>query len=246
QEAKKEIGGWVAQIQTIQDRPYLDRADQVAMYEDVNSLQTAIAEANRISQGRALHSEARRKIGIWTAKIQRIQDQPYLDQARNLANSGNLPSAIATAQQIASGRALSGEAQAAIDEWQNQIRASQNWKKAREVAVIGTPEALAKAIRIANRIPENSILRGDANIAIDQWSQQLLDIARAQGESDVPRAIETARLIPQGTDAYSSAQEQIRVWEEYLNPQPQEAPQEVPQEVPQQFYPESPTVIEEQ
>ncbi|NMG11680.1 chromosome segregation ATPase [Brasilonema sp. UFV-L1] len=235
QEAKKEIDGWVAQIQTIEDRPYLDRADQVAMYEDVNSLQTAIGEASRITQGRALYSEARRKIGLWTAKIQRIEDQPYLDQARNLANSGDLASAIATARQIPSGRALSGEAQTAIDEWQGQIRATQNWNKAREVAVTGTPQALARAIRIANRIPDNSTLRGDANIAIDQWSQQLLDIARAQGESDIPRAIETARMIPRGTDAYSSAREQIRVWEEYLNPQPQEPPQ--------QYYPEPSTIM---
>ncbi|MBW4633730.1 MAG: chromosome segregation ATPase [Iphinoe sp. HA4291-MV1] len=237
QEAKKEIGSWVAQIQTIEDRPYLDRAEQVAMFEDVNSLQTAIAEAGQIQRGRALYPEARRKIGIWTAKIQRVEDQPYLDQAKNLADRGDLPSAIATAQQIASGRALSGEAQAAIDEWQGQIRARQNWKRAREIAVTGTPEALAKAIRIANRVPDNSILRSDVNITIDQWSQQLLDIARAQGESDIPRAIETARLILRGTSAYSAAREQIRAWQEYLNPQPQ------PQEYPQESLPEQPTIL---
>ncbi|ARV61877.1 chromosome segregation ATPase [Nostocales cyanobacterium HT-58-2] len=225
QEASQEIGGWVAQIQTIEDRPYLDRADQIAMFDDVNSLQAAIAEASQIRRGRALYREARRKIGNWTAKIQRIEDQPYLDRARDIASSGDLPSAIATAQQIAPGRALSGEAQAAIDEWQGQIRARENWKRAREVAIAGTPEALAQAIRIANRVPDGSQLRGDVNVAIDQWSQQLLDMARAQGESDIPRAIETARLIPRGTVAYSAAREQIRTWEEFLNPQPQVVPE---------------------
>lgn len=247
EEARKEISGWVAQIQTIEDRPYLDRADQMAMLEDANSLQAAIAQANQVRQGRALYSEARRKIGIWTAKIQRIQDQPYLDQAKNLADSGDLSSAIATAQQIRPGRALSGEAEALIDEWQGQLRAKQNWNKAREIAVTGTPEALAKAIRLANRVPDNSILRSDATIAIDQWSQQLLDIARAQGESNIPRAIETAMLIPRGTDAYSAAREQIRAWQEYLNPQPQEAPQEeYRQESSQDSYTDPSTIIDRQ
>jgi len=63
-----------------------------------------------------------RKISNWTAKIQRIEDQPYLDQARLLASNGNLPAAIAAAQQISSGRALSNEAQAAINDWESQLR----------------------------------------------------------------------------------------------------------------------------
>ncbi len=221
QEAKQEIGRWVGQVQTIQDRPYLERAEQIALSEDVNSLQAAIIEASQISRGRALYGEAQRRIAVWTAKIQRIEDQPYLDQARELATSGNLPAAIATAQQIGSRRALSGEAQAAIDDWQGQIRARENWTRAREVALTGTPDALAEAIRLANRVPNSSPLRGDANIAIDQWSQQLLDIARTQGESDIPRAIETARLIPRGSAAYNVAREQIRAWREFLNPEPQ-------------------------
>lgn len=219
-EARQEIGQWVAQIQTIEDRPYLDHADELALVEDINGLQAAIVQASQIRRGRALYKEAQGKIANWTDKIQRIQDQPYLEQARELANSGDLPAAIATAQQITSGRALSGEAQAAINDWRGQIRARENWNKAREVAVAGTPNALAEAIRLADRVPNSSILRNDVNVALDQWSQQLLDIAHSQGESDIVRAIETAKLIPRGTAAYSAAREQIRTWRELLNPQP--------------------------
>jgi len=50
-------------------------------------------------------TEKPKKISNWTAKIQRIEDQPYLDQAR--CRQCNLPAAIAAAQQISSGRALS-------------------------------------------------------------------------------------------------------------------------------------------
>jgi hypothetical protein len=209
----------------------LERAEQISFIEDVNSLQAAIAEASQIRNGRALYPEARRKIRTWTAKIQRIEDQPYLDQARDIARTGDLASAIRAAEQIASsGRALSGEAQASIDDWRGQIRARENWRKAREVALVGTPEALSEAIQLADRVPSRSLLRNDVNPAIDQWSLQLLDIARSQSESDITQGIETAKLIPQGSAAYSAAREQIRTWRELLKPEPEPEPEQFPQE----------------
>jgi len=240
-EAMREMGRWRAEAETIEDKPYLERAEQISFIEDVNSLQAAIAEASQIRNGRALYPEARRKIRTWTAKIQRIEDQPYLDQARQIASTGDLASAIKSAEQIASsGRALSGEAQASIDDWRGQIRARQNWRKAREVALAGTPEALSEAIQLADRVPSRSLLRNDVNPAIDQWSQQLLDIARSQSESDVIKGIETAKLIPEGSAAYSAAREQIRNWRELLKPEPEPEPQ------PEQSPEESTTTTEQQ
>jgi hypothetical protein len=230
-EARQEMGRWRFQVETIEDKPYLERAEQISYLEDVNSLQAAIAEASQIRNGRALYPEARRKISTWTAKIQRIQDQPYLDQAREIARSGDLASAIKAAEQIASsGRALSGEAQASIDDWRGQIRARENWRKAREVALAGTPEALSEAIQLADRVPSRSLLRNDVNPAIDQWSQQLLDIARSQSESDIVQGIETAKLVPQGSAAYNAAREEIRNWRELLKPQPEPEPEQSPEE----------------
>jgi hypothetical protein len=235
-EARQEIGRWSAQVETIEDQPYLDRAEQIAIFDDINSLQAAIAQASEIRRGRALYPEARKKIRTWVGKIQRIQDQPYLAQAQELAQSGNLTAAINVAQQIASsGRALSQEAQAAINNWEGQIRTRENWRKAQEVGATGTPEALVEAIRLADRVSNNSILRMDANLAIDQWSQQLLEIARSQGESDIAKGIDTAKSIPRGSAAYSAAQEQIRTWQEFLNPQPEPQPQ--PQSESQPFPP---------
>ncbi|MFN6483606.1 MULTISPECIES: chromosome segregation ATPase [unclassified Nostoc] len=230
-EARQEIDRWSAQVETIEDQPYLDRAEQIAIFDDINSLQAAIAQASEIRRGRALYPEARKKIRTWVAKIQRIQDQPYLDQAQELAQSGNLTAAINAAQQIASsGRALSQEAQAAINDWEGQIRTRENWKKAQEVGAAGTPEALIEAIRLADRVSNNSILRMDANQAIDQWSQQLLEIARTQGQSDIARGIDIAKSIPRGSAAYSAAQEQIKAWQDFLNPQPE--PQLQPESQP--------------
>ncbi|MBD2567866.1 chromosome segregation ATPase [Anabaena lutea] len=218
-EARQEMGRWRGQVESIEDRPYLDRAEQIALLEDISSLQAAIAEAGQIRSGRALYPEARKKISTWTAKIQRIQDQPYLDQARIIADSGDLNAAVKEAQKIASsGRALASEAQTAVDSWQEQIRARENWQKAREVAITGTPEALAEAIRLADRVSNRNVLRMDANVAIDQWSQQLLQMARSQSEFDVARSIQTARLIPRGSSAYRDAQEQIKTWRQFILP----------------------------
>jgi hypothetical protein len=234
-EARQEIGRWRSQVESIEDRPYLDRAEQIAINEDVSSLQTAIAELNQIRSGRALYPEARKKIRLWTAKIERIQDQPYLDQARALADSGNLTTAISEAQKIASsGRALSSEAQSSIDAWQDQIRAKESWQKAKQVAVTGTPEALVQAIQLANRVSSRNTLRLDVNIAIDQWSQELLQMARSQSEVDVAKAIDTAKLIPRGSGAYTDAQEQIRTWRQFMIPKSAPSPsvESTPEEMP--------------
>lgn len=217
-EAKQEVNRWRRRVETIEDRPLLDRAEDLAIFEDASSLQAAINEASQISRGRALYREAQSKIWNWTRKIQRTQDQPYLDQARVLASNGNLLGAITAAQKIRLGRALSGEAQAAINDWQGQIRARLNWQEARQVALQGTPEALVQAIRLAQRVPTTSPLRFDVNSAISQWSQQMLSIARSRGEADISGGIAIAKRIPRGTDAYKAAQEQITIWEKFLAP----------------------------
>jgi len=219
-EVRTEINRWRGQVETIEDRPLLNRAEDLAVGGDIASLQAAINEASQISSRRALYREARSRIRTWTNTIERTQDQPILDEARFLARNGNLPAAIATAQRIAPGRALSGEAQAAVNDWQGQIRARQNWQEARQTALQGTPEALAQAIRLANRVPRTSPLRADINPAIAQWSQQLFNLALNRGQYDIPGGIAIARRIPPGTDAYRAAQQQITAWEKFLNPEP--------------------------
>ncbi|MBD2181579.1 MULTISPECIES: chromosome segregation ATPase [Oscillatoriales] len=217
-EAKTEISRWTAQIQTMEDRPYLSRAEQMASLGDETSLQAAIDEANQIAVGRALYREAQDKVKQWTGQIQRIQDQPYLDQARQLARGGNLVDAIAIAQQIKSGRALSGEAQAAMKDWQAQIQAQQNLQQARSVATQATPDALASAIRLAKLVPSSSPLRSEAEEAINQWSYQMLSQAQDRATYDLQGAIAIAKTIPSGTSAYGEARAQIDVWQNILNP----------------------------
>lgn len=223
-EANAEINRWRSKVETIEDRPYLNRAEELATMADVGSLQAAINEASQISRGRFLYREARRKISTWRGQIERIEDQPILDAARAYASSGNLPAAIGTARDIRSGRALSGEAQAAINDWQGQIDARQNWREARQIALQGTPESLARAIRIAKRVPRSSPLRFDVDRATAEWSNRILNIAVDRGQSDIVGAVAIAKLVPRNTEAYRAAREQIATWERFLNPPQPETP----------------------
>jgi len=218
QEARSQVGRWTRQVETIEDQPYLDRATQIASFGGVASLQEAIQEASRIAPGRILYRQAQNKIGEWTSSIQRIQDQPYLDQARNFANAGNLSAAITAAQQIQSGRALYREAQSDIRSWQTEIQGQQRLQEAYQTATPGTPDAIATAIRVARQVPTASKVRGDARVAVNRWSNQLLAMANDRSSYNITEALAIAKLIPSGTEAYEAAQQEIQAWQKSLEP----------------------------
>ena len=113
-EAQTLVAEWQQEIQVIEDRPMLDAA--VALAEQ-DKLPEAIAEANKIQPGRALHSRAQGLVQEWTATIQIAEDKPILDEAKDLAYGGSLTAAINLAGQIGPGRALYAEARNAIALW---------------------------------------------------------------------------------------------------------------------------------
>lgn len=76
-QAQQLINEWTRQIETMEDRPYLDRANQLASKGDLASLQAAISEVNNIYFGRALYPEAQRKIDQWTEQVRQLHDQQY-------------------------------------------------------------------------------------------------------------------------------------------------------------------------
>ncbi|MBD2313654.1 chromosome segregation ATPase [Desertifilum sp. FACHB-1129] len=219
-EAQQRVGQWQRQVETMQDRPYLDSAQQWALIGDAVSLQAAIDEASRIGPGRALYDEAQNRISEWRSRLQRMQDRPTLDGARDLAARGDLQGAISLAERIGSGRALSNDAADDLQRWRSQIRAEENLQEARRLAGGATPEALAAAIRTADRVPNFSPLRNEADLAISQWSQQILSLAQQQATFDVAGAIEIARRIPENTASYGAARAQIEAWQRMLMPSP--------------------------
>ncbi|NJL21121.1 MAG: hypothetical protein HC895_10350 [Leptolyngbyaceae cyanobacterium SM1_3_5] len=217
-EARRLIADWSQRVEDMQDRPRLDQAEQVAIPGDMASLQAAIAEASQIRPGRSLYPQARERIRDWTSQVQTMQDRPILDRARALALSGNLPAAIQTVESIASGRALSGEAQRDLRDWRTQIQGQTQLQQAYQAASSNTIAGLVSSIRIASQVSPNSSARAEADRLIEASSQSLLQTAQAQSQSDLSSAIDTAENIPSRSSAYDSAQSLIQEWRSRQEP----------------------------
>lgn len=127
-EAEQAIATWTDQIETIEDQPILDRAQQLARQ---NRLRDAIRAARQIGQGRALFAQAQAAIDGWQAEITRVetaQDRRILDRAVAQANRGRLTAAIDLAAQIGRGRPLYSEARGAIAQWEAERAAAwESW-----------------------------------------------------------------------------------------------------------------------
>ncbi|MGL6343883.1 MAG: chromosome segregation ATPase [Waterburya sp.] len=219
-DAQQEINGWRRQIQIIEDQPILDRAKELSYSSNVNAWQRAIAEANLISSNSPLYGEAQDNVRTWRTNIERVQDQPILNEADSLANMDNYPAAINTASRIRSGRALYSEAQRKIALWQAEIDGERYLREATELADEGTPEALAQAIRIARQAPARSSVNSQVVIDVNDWAAEILDMARDAADDDsLESAIEIAGLVPYGTTSFTTAQEEIKIWKIELYPE---------------------------
>lgn len=229
-EARSQISRLSRQVELLEDSPFLERANDLANSGDPNSLEEAVAQARRIGQGRALYAEAQSKIQAWIDRRQKLQDQPFLDRAQQLAARGDLAGAIDMAGRIRPGRVLYEEARSLIRNWEVQAQGEQGLQNARLAAQGGTADALQTAILLASQVPESSSLRWQAVEAINEWSERILEIGMEQSASDLAGAIATLKKIPQGTRAFNEARSQIQIWQQSLNPEPAESPTPEPPE----------------
>lgn len=220
-EAEKEINRWQAQIETSEDQPYLDQAEQLASAGDINSLQSAINEASRIRPGRALYDKASSRIDQWTVQIQRAQDQPQLDRARQLANAGDLEGAIAAARQIGSGRALYDDAQAEIDDWSSELEQYQDRPYLDQARQLASQGNIGEAIAVAERIGADRSLFDEAQAEIKKWRNQFqgqdqlrqaLNAATIGTPAMLNAAIEIATQIPADNPSRGEAEQLIEQW----------------------------------
>jgi len=215
-DASQQIGDWRTRVETTQDRPILERADRLATGGSPDNLRAAIQEVRKISSGRSLGGEADRRIATWTGRIQQIEDQPVLDQARQRANTGDRAGAIAIASRIGEGRALYGDAQADIGRWQSQENGRQRLGEAVNAANRGDANSLATAIDLASQVPSNSDSRARADSQINSWSWTLLRQAEVESGRNLETAITLAQRIPAQAEAYEPAQVRIRTWRENI------------------------------
>lgn len=240
-QAQNLIRDWSRQREILADQPKLDAANRLA---DEGNLEGAIRQAQQISTGHGLSNQAQRQIQGWQRDLEARETQPQLDRANALAQQGRYGEAIAILEAIPRGHALYNEAQRRIREWQQQQAPSSPGnnasnpgtsssvssssgnsgptplEQAQQQAQAGTPEALQRAIAQAQQIPRNSPQAGAARQNINQWSAELLNLARQRANSSLSEAIAIARSVPVGSASYNTAQAQIATWEQALNPQP--------------------------
>ena len=217
-EARREISQWQSKIQTIEDRPILNRARELSYGNNTDAWRRALAEINLISSNSPLYSEAQGYARTWRASIQRVEDRPILDEAESFANIDNYPAAIETAKTISSGRALYSEAQSRIAVWQQEIDGQRYYREARDLAFEGTPEALARAIRTARQASTNTSVGSQVIRDVNDWAAEILAIARETSDSSLERAIAIAEQVPSGTTSFTPAQKEIEFWQIQLNP----------------------------
>lgn len=175
QQAQTLIAHWRQQIERLQDMPLLALARQRAAGSQIADFQAAIALALRIDASRVLHSTAQEEIGAWSDAIERIEDQPILDQAREYAKEGDLRRAIEEAQKIVEGRSLYAEARQQRDAWQaeiDQVRIAEDRTILDEATALASRDSLTRAIEVASQIGRDRPLYSEAQSAIAQWEAE--------------------------------------------------------------------------
>ena len=171
-QAQTLIAHWEDEVERIEDRPFLIRANTLARKGTIPALQAAIAEARNVALGRALRLNAQTDIAAWLDQIEVIQDQPILNEANQLATDDQLREAIAKAAEIQDDRVLYDQAQVMINDWTRTLQIEEDspiLEKAKSLAYEG---ALTQAINLAAQIGPGRALSGEARNAIELWEAE--------------------------------------------------------------------------
>jgi hypothetical protein len=228
--AKERMFAWLSDMHGLQ---VLQQAQQKAQPGDMRSLEAAIQIARQMPATLSGFRQrmVEQQIGVWESRFLVLQDQPILDQARQLAERGSpesLQEAMRVAAQIPAAHPLQFDARLLIAEWQAklvnltqppdaQVGGSQALlAQASDLAAQGTPAALAEAIVTANQVSADSSRRAEADALMTEWSKMILDLAQRQAVSSYEQAIAIAQQVPPVSSLYNDAQAMIRDWQAQL------------------------------
>lgn len=179
-QAQTLIAQWDQQINTFQDRQILARARQFATQNTRVGYQAAILEAEKVNFGNPLRDKAQTLMTEWEGEIERVEDQPILDEARKLAKAGRLNRAIRTAEQIDSERSLYREAQDDISQWVAEIQGIEDRPILNEAKALARNGRLSDAIATASQIGYGRALYYEAQDRIADWAAEREEIYAAR------------------------------------------------------------------
>ena len=175
-----------------------------------SDLSKAIAIAKNVKKDEAGYKQAQKNITIWSSMI--------LDLAKNRAENMEYASAIAAAELIGKEDSNYQDSLAAIKQWRLDRKQYLSNKTLLEAAqALIKPEQAStynRAIEVATRIPQTQPGFAMAQESIEQWSQEIIKLAKTRADNkQYSSAITTATLAPVGTAAYAEAQKLIQQWE---------------------------------
>ncbi|MGP0128629.1 MAG: chromosome segregation ATPase [cyanobacterium endosymbiont of Rhopalodia musculus] len=221
QKAQDLINRWQLEIE---DVTRLKEAQNLARGGTVNDLNAAIAYAELIPSGNPRYQEVRQKIQAWVLEVQRVEDQPILDQARNIARGGTvvaLQKAITKANMIDFNRTLYDEAQGNIHQWRAIIQQQEDQPILDQAIFLGNSKNYNGAIQTARRIGRGRVLFREAQNKIGQWQQEIQAqkdlqeaylIAQGGTSQALGSAIEVIRKIPGSTQVSNRSRQALNQW----------------------------------
>ncbi|PSR18609.1 hypothetical protein C8255_06460 [filamentous cyanobacterium CCP3] len=167
----------------------------------------AIEQARQVPADDPAYDQAQADIARWS--------QVIVDLAEGRAASGDLDGAISAARLVPEDQGeVWGLAQARIQQWEQRQVNRRLLQEAQSVLQPDQATSFQTAIAIAQQIPPDYPESAIAQSRIDQWSRDILAIARARAAAgQLPGAISAAGLVPPNTGAYDQAQEAIQQWQ---------------------------------
>ncbi|HEY9879728.1 MAG TPA: hypothetical protein V6D29_14815, partial [Leptolyngbyaceae cyanobacterium] len=168
-QAQSSLNTWKVHLQ---DLSQIQIAQTVGRFQNREMLQVAIANASAVPTDHPRRQQAQTLVSHWRKQIERIEDNPYLTQARQLAQSGSiggLQAAITTASQIQPGRVLRPDAQNWIYVWNYQVETLKDQPILNRARTLADEGNLEQAIAEARLIRPERPLFDSAQAAISSW-----------------------------------------------------------------------------
>ena len=216
--AQRLIGQWRTEIE---GRTQLEWARQLALGGTAADLKAAIAEAEAIARSNPAWDEAKADLDRWRGQVETTEDRPILEEARQFARLGDLPSAITAARRIAPGRALHTEAQDLIRGWRSDLDRQEDGPILATAQQLATAGQWREAIATASRIGQGRALYDQAQDDIATWRSQLrgqeqlqraYQLAQQGSVSSLVEAIQAAQQVPAISPQRSEAVRVLNRW----------------------------------
>ena len=189
-----------AQIENLQvqfqDLVRLEMANTIASFGQIGAFQVAIEQAQTIGPKQPRRVHAQTLVATWRREIQRIEDQSFVNLAKQLAEPGTvegLKGGIAQVLLISQNRPRRVEAQTLLAQWTKRIEVIQDQPFLDDAIALAKQGKLSAAIEKASEIKSGRTLYAKAQDNVYEWVSEL------QVAQDRPILDRSAELASQGS-----------------------------------------------